>query len=259
MDNTVIISDINDNLPSRIVFVKFFDAITQIASKDDCIVTFNNTKVDNKLFNACLEFYCENCGFKVMSHTIDNYIFDIDEANIKKADEKLTEFLNGIDNLDKNPVQVFVTEMIDNIEEHSNAKKGLLYYWCPEGKEVIDICIADNGISIHGSYIKTNRYLDKIDYSNSDASAILLANDGYSTKNQPNTEKGYGISRNINMITNGLGGSMYILSGSALMICNKGSKIILSMPEQTEWSGTLVFAEIPLKEPADFNYLKYMD
>lgn len=256
MGHTVIISEMGDNIPFRKVFVNFFDAIALITSNGS-IVTVDNRNVNNKLFNACLEFYCRNCGHKVLSNHITDYIFDIDEANLEKADDKLTEFLNGIDNLNMNPIKLFVAEITDNIKEHSKAQKGLLYYWRPPGKNVIDVCIADNGISILGSYVQKNLYIDRI--GDSDAKAIALAKDGYSTKNLPEAEnRGYGISKNINMITNGLNGSMYILSGSALMLCNKGSKIILSMPEQTEWSGTLVFAEIPLKMPENFNIYEYI-
>jgi hypothetical protein len=256
MGHTVTLPEIEGNTPFRKVFVKFFDVISEITSNSD-VVSVDNRSVNNKLFNACLEFYCFNCGYEVLSNNIADYIFEIDEAHIEKADEKLTEFLNGIGDLDMNPIKLFVAEITDNIKEHSIAQNGLLYYWCPKGKNVIDICIADNGISILGSYVQKNLYIDRI--GDSDAKAIALAKDGYSTKNLPDAEnRGYGISKNINMITNGLNGSMYILSGSALMICNKGSKRILSMPEQTEWSGTLVFAEIPLKTPERFNIYEYI-
>ncbi len=30
------------------------------------------------------------------------------------------------------------------------------------------------------------------------------------------------------------------------------------MPAQTEWSGTLIFAEIPLNTPKEFDFYKYM-
>ncbi len=262
MDNTVIIPEIDDNMPTRQVFDNFFDVIAQIASKDG-IVTVDNRNVNNKLFDACLEFYCINSGHKVLSNHITDYLFDIDEVNINNVDEKLTEFLNEFDNLDKNPIKLFVAEMTDNIKEHSKAPKGLLYYWCPRGKNVIDICIADNGISILGSYVQKKLYIDRI--GDSDARAVALAKNGYSTKNLPDAEnRGYGISKNINMITNGLSGSMYILSGSALMMCdmlrvnNKGDGDILPLPEPIEWNGTLVFAEFPIQVPENFDLYKYI-
>ena len=120
-----------------------------------------------------------------------------------------------------------------------------------------NICVADNGIPILGSYVQSQLYLDHI--GDNDAKAISLAKKGFSTKNRPDAEnRGFGISSNIDMITNGLRGSMYILSGTGLMMCRKDKVEILSMPSQTEWEGTLIFAEIPLDTPKDFDFYKYM-
>ncbi len=66
------------------------------------------------------------------------------------------------------------------------------------------------------------------------------------------------------MITNGLNGSMHILSGSALMMCemsrkdDKGNIVILPLPKPIEWNGTLVFAEFPIQVPENFNLYKYI-
>ena len=114
-----------------------------------------------------------------------------------------------------------------------------------------------SGISILGSYVQNQLYLDSI--GDNDAKAITLAKKGFSTKNRPDAEnRGFGISSNIDMITNGLHGSMYILSGTGLMMCQKSKMEVLSMPSPTEWEGTLIFTEIPLDTPKDFDFYKYM-
>lgn len=252
----VINSEIDDNSPIGEVFGKLFDTIVMIASKTD-VVTIDNEHINNKLFNACLEFYCANCGIKIQAPHIFDYVFDVDAVNVKNAEDSLNGFLKGVGVSNFNPIEYFVDEMMCNIKEHSKAEKGLLYYWHSTSKNTIDICVADNGISILGSYVQSQLYLDRI--GDSDAKAITLAKKGFSTKNRPDAEnRGFGISSNIDMITNGLHGSMYVLSGTGLLMCRKGKTEILSMPAQTEWNGTLIFAEIPLNTPKDFDFYKYM-
>ena len=256
MEHAVIISDCDANLPVGEVFDRLFDAIVMIASESD-VVTVDNKNINNKLLNACLEFYCLNCGHKVLSNSILDYIFELKDDNIDVW-QSLSDFLDKTGGSDmKQPIMFFVDEMICNIQQHSKADKGLLYYWYSTDNDAIDICIADNGISILGSYVEHQLYLDIV--GDSDAQAVALAKEGYSTKNLPDAEnRGYGISSNINMIVNGLKGSMYMLSGTALMMCQGDDKKILSMPVQTEWNGTLVFAEIPLKKPETFNFYNFI-
>lgn len=250
------IPDCDDNLPVGEVFGRLFDAIEKIVS-ENYAVTIVNKNVNNRLLNACIEFYCVNYGHNVLIDNISDYIFDVDDKNIDCAQSLLGEFLNGHKINNMNPIRYFVDEMMCNIKEHSKAEKGLLYYWHSTSKNTIDICVADNGISILGSYVQSQLYLDRI--GDSDAKAITLAKKGFSTKNRPDAEnRGFGISSNIDMITNGLLGSMYVLSGTGLLMCRKGKTEILSMPAQTEWNGTLIFAEIPLNTPKDFYFYKYM-
>ncbi len=254
--HNIIIPNCDDNLPVGEVFGRLFDTIAKIVSELD-VVTIDNKNVNYRLLNACIEFYCNNFGHKVLVNNVSDYVFDVDEKNIDYSQSLLGDFLDTHKISNINPIRYFVDEMMCNIKEHSKAEKGLLFYWHSSTKNTIDICVADNGISILGSYVQNQLYLDHI--GDSDAKAITLAKKGFSTKNRPDAEnRGFGISSNINMITNGLQGSMYVLSGTGLLLCKKDKTEILSMPAQTEWSGTLIFAEIPLNTPKEFDFYKYM-
>ena len=121
----------------------------------------------------------------------------------------------------------------------------------------IDIALADNGITIFGSYVRAQRYLDLI--GNSDAQALYYAKEGYSTKDLPNAEnRGYGLSSNIKMIVEGLQGQFSIISGNALSIFDNQETIVIELPEDIDWNGTLIIARIPLNIPNDFSIYTYI-
>lgn len=155
-------------------------------------------------------------------------------------------------------ISYLLDELICNIQQHSMARIGLLsvYYDANENKS-IDICIADDGIGIFGSYVNCSKYLDLLE--NGDADAICLAREGYSTKNLPETEnRGYGISSNAKWIVDGLDGEFSIISGKALYIENRSGIHIFSLPENIEWPGTMISVRIPVYVPETFNIYNYI-
>lgn len=115
--------------------------------------------------------------------------------------------------------------------------------------------MADGGISIYGSYINANKFID--DINNSDVLAIKIAKEGYSTKDRPEAEnRGYGLSSNIKMITQGLKGNLAIMSGNALYVSSVNK--LVELPQQLDWKGTLVLATIPVDMPPFFNFYDYI-
>ncbi|MCQ2351640.1 MAG: hypothetical protein MJ003_06685 [Paludibacteraceae bacterium] len=155
------------------------------------------------------------------------------------------------------PINYLLDELTCNILQHSNAKKSFIFTNFNSNTKTIDICVADNGLTIFGSYVNKQKYIDKL--NNSNINAILLAKDGYSTKDLPEAEnRGYGISSNINMVTNGLCGAFSILSGDALYYCENNYSKIFSLPNNIEWNGTLFVVSIPINIPSDFDFYKYI-
>ncbi len=148
-------------------------------------------------------------------------------------------------------------ELICNIQQHAQADKGYAYLMYNKAAKAIEILIADLGITIYGSYVAAQKHLDKL--GDSDAEALNLAQNGYSTKNLPDTEnRGYGISSNIKMVVDGLHGEFAALSGNALLLQVASNRKILALPPEIDFKGTMIMARIPAQVPDGFNLYDYM-
>jgi len=158
----------------------------------------------------------------------------------------------------KTPLSYMLGELICNISEHSDSKYGYIFSQCLSHKEkCLDICIADDGITVFGSYVKTGKFLDEI--KGNEAEALKLANEGYSTKNLPDIEnRGYGISTSKSMLVDGLNGGFFMLSGGAFHRHDSTGSDYVSLPKMMNWGGTIVLLRIPLFVPQNFNYMNYV-
>ena len=158
----------------------------------------------------------------------------------------------------KTPLSYMLGELICNISEHSDSKYGYIFSQCLSHKEkCLDICIADDGITVFGSYVKTGKFLDEI--KGNEAEALKLANKGYSTKNLPDIEnRGYGISTSKSMLVDGLNGGFFMLSGGAFHRHDSTGSDYISLPKMMNWGGTIVLMRIPLLVPQNFNYMSYV-
>ena len=156
-------------------------------------------------------------------------------------------------------ISYIIGELVCNIQEHSGADKGYLAFDINEMDEVLELCIADNGISIPGSYLLNGRkeYMKVIGFDSLEALKYSVR--GISTKNRPESEsRGYGISTTQNIIANGLGGSIVILTGNTLYFSYKGQEMYMRIPESSAFGGTIYFISIPYKNKSDFNLIEYI-
>ncbi|WP_321438114.1 hypothetical protein [uncultured Bacteroides sp.] len=154
-----------------------------------------------------------------------------------------------------NALDYLLTELIDNITEHSESINGYIFAQYYRKYKYIDICIADEGITILGSYIKAKRN-DITD----DVDAIKQASKGVSTKNLPNAEnRGYGIVTCKEMLTKGLKGQFFLFSGGAFYRKNENEEDFVSLPKDIKWDGTVVLLRIPYSENEDFNFYDYLE
>jgi hypothetical protein len=111
---------------------------------------------------------------------------------------------------------------------------------------------------VYGSYIKANKYLDRIE--DNEAKALKLATVGYSTKNLPSAEnRGYGISTTKQMLVEGLKGEFFMLSGSAFHRHIYTENTYIQLPDTFRWDGTIILMRIPVDAPQDFDYNKYIN
>ena len=151
-------------------------------------------------------------------------------------------------------IKYMIGEMVDNITEHSNSERGYILAQAYPTKKYLDICIADTGISLLGSYQK----LQDNEIA-SDLEAIQAANRGISTKNLPNAEnRGYGIITSRNMLIDGLDGQFIMISGNAMYMRNKNIDKFIALPNQIYWKGTIIALRIPYIN-YEFQYINYIE
>ena len=153
-----------------------------------------------------------------------------------------------------NGLKYMIDEILDNITEHSESDRGYIFAQAYPTKGFLDVCIADRGVSLLGSYEK----LPDNEIS-SDIEAIKAANRGLSSKNLPDAEnRGFGIRTSKQMLLQGLGGQYLMISGSSLYIKTLNLDSFYSMPHGLRWNGTIVALRIPYHS-SSFNYINYIE
>jgi len=153
-----------------------------------------------------------------------------------------------------NGLKYMIDETLDNITEHSESDRGYIFAQAYPTKGFLDVCIADRGINLLGSYEK----LPDNEIA-SDMEAIKAANRGLSSKNLPDAEnRGFGIKTSKQMLIQGLGGQYLMISGSSLYIKSLSLDSFYSMPNGLRWNGTIVALRIPYHSDT-FNYIDYIE
>ena len=151
-------------------------------------------------------------------------------------------------------LKYMIGESIDNIIQHAYSERGYIFAQSYPNKGYLDICIADSGITLLGSYktLADNEI-------ESDLEAIQAANRGMSTKNLPNAEnRGYGIITSKKMLIDGLGGSFIMMSGNAIHLYNSEYRKFIETPSNIRWNGTIIALRIPYINK-DFQYINYIE
>ena len=151
-----------------------------------------------------------------------------------------------------------ISELFDNIYEHSQSRNGYVFSQYLEREGYIDLCIADTGITIYNSYKNAGLYQHEIGVN--EVEALKLANEGYTTKNRPDAEnRGYGIPTSKKMLVEGMKGAFFMLSGGAFHRYENGINVYIDLEGQFYWRGTIVLLRIPTSMPKGFNYINYLE
>jgi len=211
------------------------------------------------LLQAILSIYNSISYSEPMPESITSFL--LDDISTSEAIRILKSKLNKVDPLSlkqmNSPISYLLDELICNIQQHAQTKMGYAYMGYDSPTDTIEAVIADQGITIYGSYVAAQKHLDLLD--DTDASALNLAQSGYSIKNLPETEnRGYGISSNIRMIVDGLNGEFALFSGNALLVQFSDRKIILSLPSETDFKGTMIIVRFPATLPKNFVFYNYI-
>jgi len=178
---------------------------------------------------------------------------DQKDTILSAVEDVIIEQLNIAPNITQG-LKYMLSETIDNITEHSQSERGYIFAQAYPQKGFLDICIADIGVTLLGSYQSAgiNDYI-------SDIEAIQAANRRISTKNLPNAEnRGFGIYTTKQMLIKGLGGQYMILSGDSLYMKGPAFDEFLGLPAGIRFDGTIVALRIPYHARV-FNYLNYID
>lgn len=210
-------------------------------------------ELENDAFHALLE--------KCYSKT---YIPIISFLASRDYTRERNEILSAVDYLLSRQVRLkpniitglkyLIEENVDNIIEHSESERGYIFSQSYPEKRYMDICIADNGISLLGSYLKIGAA-----GINEHLSAMKAANSGISTKNLPDAEnRGYGIHTSKKLLVDGLSGSFVMLSGNALYLKSRTIDRFYSLPDIATWEGTIVAMRIPYVN-SGFNYIHFVE
>lgn len=145
----------------------------------------------------------------------------IREKLISKINSLIKENLK----LDENyvtAVSYLISEITDNIIEHSGEERGWLMVQYYPSPEYLDICIIDTGKTILGSYQEYG-FKD----AETDSQAIESALAGISTKDK---ERGTGLRTSNAISSMGLQGDFALFSGNALFFRNKIFNLPVSFP-----------------------------
>lgn len=143
----------------------------------------------------------------------------------------------------KSAVSYLISEMTDNIVDHSGVSRGWLSAQYYPSKKFLDVCIIDTGKTILGSYAEKG-----VNDIKNDIIAIEKATSGLSTKDK---ERGYGIRTTKAMIEEGLKGKFILISGRAILSNNQ----LTEFP--VKWNGTILALRIP-QNVANFHYSDFL-
>ncbi len=149
----------------------------------------------------------------------------------------------SLDSNSYNAISYLISEMTDNITDHSGKTRGWLFAQYYPTDRFIDICILDTGKTILNSY--KDGGFDEI---MTQTEAIQKATEGLSTKS---SERGRGIPTTRRLIVNGMQGKFGLVSGNAIL----QNESITQLP--TTWPGTFLALRVP-QIPLDFNFYDYV-
>jgi len=173
----------------------------------------------------------------------------------KKDFSPVNHFLNVIkNNIDsakyaEDPLFYTVSELFDNVSQHSKSEKGFIVSQYYPQKEYLENCIIDTGIGLRQAYLENG--IECL----SDEKAIELALSGKSTKNSD--ERGYGLRKTVEIICDGLKGEVLLISGSSLVFLKSGKREMVIL-DGFSWKGLIVAFRIP-KTTKKIDLVKYYE
>lgn len=149
-------------------------------------------------------------------------------------------------------ISYLLSELTDNMVEHADHEYGFLAFQYFKESGFMDICLADRGIGLLGSYKNYQGDRD-FSYVRDHLTAVDAAVKGSSTKNL-SEDRGFGIATSRRILTEGLLGSFVYLTGNALLINDELSNF------GVESKGAIILVRIPVRNfKKDFDWSEFVE
>ncbi len=150
-------------------------------------------------------------------------------------------------------IYYMLDELTQNIVDHSAISFGTVFLQFYPEKKYLDLSICDMGKGLLQSYLDSGKHNPK-----SNAEAINFGVYGKSTKNIPES-RGFGLNTTRNMLTKGLKGQFFMMTGNGFFMQNHEKEEIISINEQIEFKGCMLNLRIPLYRNDNFTIHSYTD
>ena len=144
-------------------------------------------------------------------------------------------------------------ELTQNIVDHSGISSGTIFAQFYREKNYLDLSICDCGKGLYKSYLESYKHNP---VSNSEA--INFAVYGKSTKNIPES-RGFGLNTSRNMLTKGLKGKFFMMTGNDFFIQTLEREEIIGLPTKFEFKGCMLSLRIPIFNSEIFSIHSYTD
>ncbi len=202
---------------------------------------------------------------QVVTEHLDRIGFPLGDSNINgthlpirhfnkypsKTCNKLFDFIDETfpHSLQGNCVKFLLSELVDNVDQHSEYTHGTIMAQFFPKKEIVDIGVIDNGISIPALFEKNNISFKE------DAKAIESAMCGKSTKKEEG--RGFGLSSTNAIITEGLKGQCYMISRKGMLTTAPKNIRKVFIFEDVIHKGTIIYLRFPVPKER-VNILPYI-
>ncbi len=171
----------------------------------------------------------------------------------KKMDEEINRLLidikTKIPKTFESSIPYILSELTDNIEQHSNYAEAFLFVRYDAKEKCLEIGVFDDGLSIPVVFEKNN-----INYSK-DSDAIKMALEGKTTK-QEDISRGFGL-RTTRAIVKALRGEIKIISREGMLIISNSSIDIIDF-KKGKLDGTMIYLKLKTPEK-DLNIYPYLE
>jgi hypothetical protein len=146
-----------------------------------------------------------------------------------------------------------IDELTQNIVDHSDVGKGIVFAQFYPSKNYMDVCIVDYGKGLYKSYIDSKKHNPK-----TTKEAMNFAVYGKSTKDIPES-RGFGLSTSRKMLVEGLKGKFFLLSDDVFFVQTIEREEVIQVPNINRYKGCYIALRIPLLQSEQFSFYKYVE